>query len=177
MPSSVPGPCEPEDLIDGIIFAANYLGSTQLLSERNPSKNIRMMQAQEAVSRVKVLVGSAGRWFGQVSNTNGVWREGWGVVRGDAPSGQDRVCGCCQPLGAEKACWAPRLSSLSPDLLHGGTGTRGHGGLEKRTQHPGPSRSTPQPCFSVQEPGASLRFPASGITPSRLTPPDPGGCS
>lgn len=52
--SSVPGPCEPEDLIDGIIFAANYLGSTQLLSERNPSKNIRMMQAQEAVSRVKV---------------------------------------------------------------------------------------------------------------------------
>uniref|UniRef100_A0A2K6KDE9 Amyloid beta protein binding family A member 2 n=1 Tax=Rhinopithecus bieti TaxID=61621 RepID=A0A2K6KDE9_RHIBE len=52
-PPSVPGPCEPEDLIDGIIFAANYLGSTQLLSERNPSKNIRMMQAQEAVSRVK----------------------------------------------------------------------------------------------------------------------------
>uniref|UniRef100_A0A673D0I7 Amyloid beta (A4) precursor protein-binding, family A, member 2b n=1 Tax=Sphaeramia orbicularis TaxID=375764 RepID=A0A673D0I7_9TELE len=50
---SFPGPCEPEDLIDGIIFAANYLGSTQLLSERNPSKNIRMMQAQEAVSRVK----------------------------------------------------------------------------------------------------------------------------
>uniref|UniRef100_A0A8C2KQ18 Amyloid beta (A4) precursor protein-binding, family A, member 2b n=1 Tax=Cyprinus carpio TaxID=7962 RepID=A0A8C2KQ18_CYPCA len=49
----MPGPCEPEDLIDGIIFAANYLGSTQLLSERNPSKNIRMMQAQEAVSRVK----------------------------------------------------------------------------------------------------------------------------
>ncbi|XP_075064208.1 amyloid-beta A4 precursor protein-binding family A member 2 isoform X2 [Mixophyes fleayi] len=49
----VPGPCEPEDLIDGIIFAANFLGSTQLLSERNPSKNIRMMQAQEAVSRVK----------------------------------------------------------------------------------------------------------------------------
>ncbi|XP_075431973.1 amyloid-beta A4 precursor protein-binding family A member 2 [Ascaphus truei] len=49
----VPGPCEPEDLIDGIIFAANFLGSTQLLSERNPSKNVRMMQAQEAVSRVK----------------------------------------------------------------------------------------------------------------------------
>lgn len=54
----VPGPCEPEDLIDGIIFAANYLGSTQLLSERNPSKNIRMMQAQEAVSRVKDAKGS-----------------------------------------------------------------------------------------------------------------------
>ncbi|XP_039986363.1 amyloid-beta A4 precursor protein-binding family A member 2 isoform X2 [Xiphias gladius] len=55
----VPGPCEPEDLIDGIIFAANYLGSTQLLSERNPSKNIRMMQAQEAVSRVKSPDGDA----------------------------------------------------------------------------------------------------------------------
>ncbi|KAI4535429.1 hypothetical protein MG293_014655 [Ovis ammon polii] len=59
VPPSVPGPCEPEDLIDGIIFAANYLGSTQLLSERNPSKNIRMMQAQEAVSRVKNSEGDA----------------------------------------------------------------------------------------------------------------------
>ncbi|EMP41472.1 Amyloid beta A4 precursor protein-binding family A member 2 [Chelonia mydas] len=56
---SFPGPCEPEDLIDGIIFAANYLGSTQLLSERNPSKNIRMMQAQEAVSRVKTSEGDS----------------------------------------------------------------------------------------------------------------------
>ncbi|KAM7048622.1 amyloid-beta A4 precursor protein-binding family A member 2 isoform 2-T3 [Molossus nigricans] len=56
---AVPGPCEPEDLIDGIIFAANYLGSTQLLSERNPSKNIRMVQAQEAVSRVKSSEGDA----------------------------------------------------------------------------------------------------------------------
>ncbi|KAM6293912.1 LOW QUALITY PROTEIN: amyloid-beta A4 precursor protein-binding family A member 1-like [Aegotheles albertisi] len=50
----VPGPCDPEDLIDGIIFAANYLGSTQLLSDKNPSKNVRMMQAQEAVSRIKM---------------------------------------------------------------------------------------------------------------------------
>ncbi|XP_075903287.1 amyloid-beta A4 precursor protein-binding family A member 1 [Nelusetta ayraudi] len=50
----VPGPCDPEDLIDGIIFAANYLGSTQLLSDKTPSKNIRMMQAQEAVSRIKM---------------------------------------------------------------------------------------------------------------------------
>ncbi|XP_068995447.1 amyloid-beta A4 precursor protein-binding family A member 1 [Embiotoca jacksoni] len=49
----VPGPCDPEDLIDGIIFAANYLGSTQLLSDKTPSKNIRMMQAQEAVGRIK----------------------------------------------------------------------------------------------------------------------------
>lgn len=51
---TVPGPCDPEDLIDGIIFAANYLGSTQLLSDKTPSKNVRMMQAQEAVSRIKV---------------------------------------------------------------------------------------------------------------------------
>ncbi|KQL60179.1 Amyloid beta A4 precursor protein-binding family A member 1 [Amazona aestiva] len=51
----VPGPCDPEDLIDGIIFAANYLGSTQLLSDKTPSKNVRMMQAQEAVSRIKMF--------------------------------------------------------------------------------------------------------------------------
>lgn len=50
----VPGPCEPEDLIDGIIFAANYLGYTQVLSDKNPSKSVRMSQAHEAVSRVKV---------------------------------------------------------------------------------------------------------------------------
>ncbi|XP_056323523.1 amyloid-beta A4 precursor protein-binding family A member 1 isoform X1 [Danio aesculapii] len=49
----VPGPCDPEDLIDGIIFAANYLGSTQLLSERTPTKSARMQQAQEAMSRVR----------------------------------------------------------------------------------------------------------------------------
>uniref|UniRef100_A0A665UQ49 Amyloid beta precursor protein binding family A member 1 n=1 Tax=Echeneis naucrates TaxID=173247 RepID=A0A665UQ49_ECHNA len=49
----VPGPCDPEDLIDGIIFAANYLGSTHLMSDKTPSKKIRMMQAQEAVSRIK----------------------------------------------------------------------------------------------------------------------------
>uniref|UniRef100_A0A9J8A9N9 Amyloid beta protein binding family A member 1 n=2 Tax=Cyprinus carpio TaxID=7962 RepID=A0A9J8A9N9_CYPCA len=53
----VPGPCDPEDLIDGIIFAANYLGSTQLLSDKTPSKNVRMMQAQEAVSRIKAPEG------------------------------------------------------------------------------------------------------------------------
>ncbi|TNN00184.1 hypothetical protein fugu_011430 [Takifugu bimaculatus] len=49
----VPGPCEPEDLIDGIIFAANYLGCTQVLSDKNPSKSVRMSQAQEAVSQIK----------------------------------------------------------------------------------------------------------------------------
>uniref|UniRef100_A0A8C2XF21 Amyloid-beta A4 precursor protein-binding family A member 3 n=1 Tax=Cyclopterus lumpus TaxID=8103 RepID=A0A8C2XF21_CYCLU len=52
-PSLFPGPCEPEDLIDGIIFAANYLGCTQVLSDKNPSKSVRMSQAHEAVSRIK----------------------------------------------------------------------------------------------------------------------------
>uniref|UniRef100_I3JNR3 Amyloid-beta A4 precursor protein-binding family A member 3 n=1 Tax=Oreochromis niloticus TaxID=8128 RepID=I3JNR3_ORENI len=50
---TVPGPCEPEDLIDGIIFAANYLGCTQVLSDKNPSKSVRMSQAHEAVSQIK----------------------------------------------------------------------------------------------------------------------------
>ncbi|RMC01060.1 hypothetical protein DUI87_22324 [Hirundo rustica rustica] len=54
-----PGPCDPEDLIDGIIFAANYLGSTHLLSDKTPSKNVRMMQAQEAVSRIKAPEGES----------------------------------------------------------------------------------------------------------------------
>lgn len=51
---AVPGPCDPEDLIDGIIFAATYLGCTHLLSERTPTKSARMQQAQEAMSRVRV---------------------------------------------------------------------------------------------------------------------------
>ncbi|XP_074533126.1 uncharacterized protein apba2a isoform X2 [Halichoeres trimaculatus] len=52
-PSFEDGPCEPEDLIDGIIFAANYLGCTQVLSDKNPSKSVRMSQAHEAVSHIK----------------------------------------------------------------------------------------------------------------------------
>lgn len=51
---AVPGPCDPEDLIDGIIFAATYLGCTHLLSERTPTKSARMQQAQEAMNRVRV---------------------------------------------------------------------------------------------------------------------------
>ncbi|CAB1426431.1 unnamed protein product [Pleuronectes platessa] len=50
---TVLGPCDPEDLIDGIIFAATYLGCTHLLSERTPTKSARMQQAQEAMSRVR----------------------------------------------------------------------------------------------------------------------------
>lgn len=67
---TVPGPCDPEDLIDGIIFAANYLGSTQLLSDKTPSKNVRMMQAQEAVSRIKVRGYSVfrGGWWASVGS-------------------------------------------------------------------------------------------------------------
>ncbi|KAG7487887.1 hypothetical protein MATL_G00028330 [Megalops atlanticus] len=53
----VPGPCDPEDLLDGVIFGAKYLGSTQLLSEKNPSTNARMAQAQEAVDRIKAPEG------------------------------------------------------------------------------------------------------------------------
>lgn len=52
--NAVPGPCDPEDLIDGIIFAATYMGCTHLLSERTPTKSARMQQAQEAMSRVRV---------------------------------------------------------------------------------------------------------------------------
>lgn len=51
---SVPGPCDPEDLLDGVIFGAKYLGSTQIKSEKKPSTNARMTQAQEAVDRIKV---------------------------------------------------------------------------------------------------------------------------
>lgn len=50
----MPGPCDPEDLLDGVIFGAKYLGSTQLQSEKNPSTNARMAQAQEAMDRIKV---------------------------------------------------------------------------------------------------------------------------
>ncbi|NXJ69104.1 APBA3 protein, partial [Rostratula benghalensis] len=57
--ASVPGPCDPEDLLDGVIFGAKYLGSTQLVSERNPPTSIRMAQAQEAVNRIKAPEGES----------------------------------------------------------------------------------------------------------------------
>uniref|UniRef100_A0A8C3HXF3 Amyloid-beta A4 precursor protein-binding family A member 3 n=1 Tax=Chrysemys picta bellii TaxID=8478 RepID=A0A8C3HXF3_CHRPI len=53
------GPCEPEDLLDGVIFGAKYLGSTQLVSERNPPTSVRMAQAQEAVDRIKAPDGES----------------------------------------------------------------------------------------------------------------------
>lgn len=55
----IPGPCTPEDLIEGIIFTANYLGTTQLSADRNTAKNSRMIQAQEAVSRIKAPDGES----------------------------------------------------------------------------------------------------------------------
>jgi hypothetical protein len=41
-------------LIEGVLFRARYLGSTQLDTDTNPTKLTRMMQAQEAVGRIKV---------------------------------------------------------------------------------------------------------------------------
>ena len=48
---------EPAVLIEGVLFRARYLGSTQLVSEGQPNKTTRMMQAEEAVTRIKVRRG------------------------------------------------------------------------------------------------------------------------
>lgn len=45
---------EPAVLIEGVLFRARYLGSTQLVCEGQPTKSTRMIQAEEAVSRIKV---------------------------------------------------------------------------------------------------------------------------
>ncbi|XP_074597103.1 uncharacterized protein LOC141852045 isoform X2 [Brevipalpus obovatus] len=42
-----------EILIEGVLFRARYLGSCQLVCEGQPTKATRMMQAEEAVSRIK----------------------------------------------------------------------------------------------------------------------------
>ncbi|ESN96234.1 hypothetical protein HELRODRAFT_189162 [Helobdella robusta] len=52
-------PCNESVLIEGVLFRANYLGSTQLISEGQPSKAMRMMQAQEAVGRIKAPLGES----------------------------------------------------------------------------------------------------------------------
>ncbi|CAG0914338.1 unnamed protein product [Notodromas monacha] len=44
---------EPSVLIEGVLFRARYLGSTQLVCEGQPTKATRMIQAEEAVSRIK----------------------------------------------------------------------------------------------------------------------------
>lgn len=43
-------------LIEGVLFRARYLGSTQLACEGQPTKATRMLQAEEAVSRIKVII-------------------------------------------------------------------------------------------------------------------------
>lgn len=48
---------EPAVLIEGVLFRARYLGSTQMSSDGRPTKSSRMAQAQEAVARVKVNKG------------------------------------------------------------------------------------------------------------------------
>jgi hypothetical protein len=45
---------EPAVLIEGVLFRARYIGSTQLVCEGQPTKTTRMTQAEEAVSRIKV---------------------------------------------------------------------------------------------------------------------------
>nr|XP_060641015.1 amyloid-beta A4 precursor protein-binding family A member 3 [Anolis sagrei ordinatus] len=57
--AAAPGPCDPEDLREGVLFAAKYLGSTQLVSERSPPSSVRMAQAQEAMDRVKAPEGES----------------------------------------------------------------------------------------------------------------------
>ncbi|CAL8086523.1 unnamed protein product [Orchesella dallaii] len=46
-----------EVLIEGVLFRARYLGSTQLVCEGQPTKATRMLQAEEAVSRIKAPEG------------------------------------------------------------------------------------------------------------------------
>ncbi|CAJ0578248.1 unnamed protein product, partial [Mesorhabditis spiculigera] len=48
---------EPAVLIEGVLFRARYLGSTQLVCEGRSTKTARMAQAQEAVARVKAPEG------------------------------------------------------------------------------------------------------------------------
>merc|ERR1719282_2166708 len=48
---------DPKVLIEGVLFRARYLGSTQLVCEGQPTKATRMMQAEEAVSRIKAPEG------------------------------------------------------------------------------------------------------------------------
>ncbi|XP_022086964.1 uncharacterized protein LOC110977288 isoform X2 [Acanthaster planci] len=45
-----------ESLTKGIIYPAAYLGSTQLVTTKQPTKKVRMQQAQEAVNRIKTRI-------------------------------------------------------------------------------------------------------------------------
>lgn len=57
------GRLDPAVLIEGVLFRARYLGSTQLVCEGQPTKSTRMMQAEEAVSRIKVSRQSPALYF------------------------------------------------------------------------------------------------------------------
>ncbi|KRX82566.1 Protein lin-10, partial [Trichinella sp. T6] len=50
---------EPAVLIEGVLFRARYLGSTQIVSEGPTTKASRMLQAQEAVSCIKAPDGES----------------------------------------------------------------------------------------------------------------------
>ncbi|KAJ8984274.1 hypothetical protein NQ317_009758 [Molorchus minor] len=52
-------------LIEGVLFRARYLGSTQLVCEGQPTKTTRMMQAEEAVSRIKEVSNQMIQNYGQ----------------------------------------------------------------------------------------------------------------
>jgi hypothetical protein len=52
--AAVRDPTNDTVLIEGVLFRANYLGSTQLDTQGHPTKATRLLQAQEAVGRIKV---------------------------------------------------------------------------------------------------------------------------
>lgn len=63
--ASIHDPENPSVLIEGVLFRAQYLGSTQLISEGQPSKAMRMMQAQELSGELrlqKVRISPVQQW-------------------------------------------------------------------------------------------------------------------
>lgn len=52
-------PNDPTIKIEGNLYSADYLGSTQLSSEGRPSKSLRMLQAQEAIGCIKAPEGES----------------------------------------------------------------------------------------------------------------------
>ncbi|XP_038076631.1 amyloid-beta A4 precursor protein-binding family A member 1-like isoform X1 [Patiria miniata] len=55
-PGGSRGPHDETALSKGIIYPAAYLGSTQLVTTKQPTKKVRMQQAQEAVNRIKTRI-------------------------------------------------------------------------------------------------------------------------
>lgn len=108
--ASVPGPCEPEDLLDGVIFGAKYLGSTQLISERNPPTSVRMAQAQEAVDRIKVQEGKGHNCHQPGAPCRDLLAVGQGP---HGSSGSDLGAWSCRLRRASRSPWQ-RWSCLSP---------------------------------------------------------------